>query len=108
MGSCFSRPKDEPKTAPASRPVTGASRFATTENRLGSREDPVSVRPLEPSEKAAPRTTRATSQPSTLESREAAARAAELRYSNQQLGVKNSEQKMRELAKMSKKEKGLA
>lgn len=97
MGSCVSKQPDDqsaptgrtqhaaaPATRPAARPATSAVRPASAGNRLGSEA--------------------ATAYP---DSKAAAARAAELRYAQQQLKLKSSELKLRDMTKKSRAEKGL-
>lgn len=97
MGSCVSKQPDDqgppptgrtqqaaaPATRPAARPATTA-RPTSAGNRLGSEA--------------------ATASP---DSKAAAARAAELRYAQQQQKLKSSELKLRDMSKKSRAEKGL-
>lgn len=98
MGSCVSKQPDDqgppptgrtqqaaaPATRPAARPATTAARPTSVGNRLGSEA--------------------ATASP---DSKAAAARAAELRYAQQQQKLKSSELKLRDMSKKSRAEKGL-
>ncbi|ODV66015.1 hypothetical protein HYPBUDRAFT_167903 [Hyphopichia burtonii NRRL Y-1933] len=121
MGACFSKSKDT--EIPSSKRTSGKSRLATSENRLGTKQDPnlnekQNYKPTpptnNPSRKLGDNETnnpRAVSEGSARESastREAAAKAAELRFNKQQTQRKESEAKLKSMAKMSKAEKGLS
>lgn len=124
MGSCFSKPDKEL----SEKRVTGNSRskLTTTEQRLGNKE--------QQEKRGGPGTTanqtgggsgsgtgktaeqevghrlgaQAESMSSgTSNTREAAARAAELRYNQQQEKLKSSQGKLKAMSKMSRQEKGL-
>lgn len=122
MGACFSKPKD--KEIPSSKRTSGKSRLATSENRLGTKQEPKlnekqNYKPTPPTNNPGRKlgddneanNPRAVSEGSATESastREAAAKAAELRFNKQQTQRKESEAKLKSMAKMSKAEKGLS
>lgn len=116
MGNCFSSNKE---TSPKNT-TTGKTRLQTTEKRLGSSKEEksnvynekskintVPSKPKNSINKGQGHKLGEDSSP-TLDTREAAARAAELRYNNHQENLKESNLKLKNMSKLSKSQKNLA
>lgn len=116
MGSCFSSPEKELSEKKVT--LNSRSRLTTTEQRLGSKEQSNGSTttgtgagtagsknaPAEGHKLGANDDSMNSGNTST---REAVARAAELRYNQQQEKNKNSQGKLKTMSKMSRQEKGL-
>lgn len=120
MGSCFSKSKEEPWDSEKTR-SSGNRRFTSSEQKLGNNAGSNTRGENQISEKQTnnriAETPYTQNQGRTLggqesgnlnpNSREAVAKAAELRYNKQKEQWKDSQDKLKSMSKKSKKEKGL-